>query len=105
MSTFFSHLYLDHNQFTGLLPQYFGQIGNGRLKQLHLNDNDLEGKVPDTWDPKDQLTNMAVHNNRLTVRVPPEVCELSVFELGNMVEFRTDCDICTCDFLCEMCVE
>ena len=96
---------MDHNAFTGLLPAYFSQLGNGRLKQLHLNDNQLEGKVPEDWDPKDQLTNMAVHNNKLTVRVPESVCELSVFELGNMVEFRTDCDICTCDFLCEMCNE
>lgn len=73
------------------------------MKQMHLNDNILEGKVPEEWNPKDQLINMAVHNNRLTVPVASSVCELSVFELGNMVEFRTDCNICTCDFLCEMC--
>jgi len=99
------HLYLDHNQFTGLLPAYLGQLGNGRLKQLHLNDNQLEGKVPENWDPLDQLTNMAVHNNNLTVPVSQTVCEMSVFELGVLVELKTDCNVCTCDFLCEFCVE
>ena len=75
------------------------------MKQMYLNDNNLEGKVPENWDPLDQLTNMAFHNNKLTVPVSDTVCDMSVFEQGVMVEMRTDCDICTCDFLCEMCVE
>lgn len=32
-----------------------------------------------------------------------ETCKLSVFEGGEMVEFRADCDICDCGLQCDQC--
>ena len=98
-----SHLYLDHNSFTGTVPGYFSQLGNGRIKQINLNSNFLEGEVPFIWEPKDQLIALNFQDNNLTIPLDSGVCELSVFEQGVMVEMRVDCPICTCETLCHMC--
>jgi len=99
----FSHVYLDHNSFIGPIPPFYANLGKGRLRQLNLNDNMLTGEVPWGWEPRDQLTNLNVVNNNVTVPIDERLCEMSVFELGVMVEMRVDCDICTCDSLCHTC--
>lgn len=44
--------------------------------------------------------NVDVSNNRLTQNMPSSVCMLSVYEEGETVEFRADCDVCNCGRLC-----
>ena len=39
-------LYLDHNRLSGQVPDDFGTIGGGRLKQLFMNDNQFTGYFP-----------------------------------------------------------
>jgi len=45
-------LYLGHNQFSGTLPTDFSlQLGDGRLKQLFIPDNQFTGEFPsEGWD-------------------------------------------------------
>lgn len=31
------------------------------------------------------------------------MCEMTVFEYGEMVELRADCDICNCKYVCRTC--
>ena len=37
------HLYLDHNNFEGQLPQNIVNTGDGRLESLFVNDNRFTG--------------------------------------------------------------
>lgn len=46
---------------------------------------------------------MNIGNNMFTEKISKDVCELSVFEEGELVEFVADCDICSCDDLCHTC--
>ena len=39
-------LYLDHNQFSGTIPESYINVGNGRLTALSLNRNNFTGEVP-----------------------------------------------------------
>jgi hypothetical protein len=48
-----------------------------------------------------QTGNVDISNNLLTERIPESVCMLSVYEEGEIVEFRADCDICLCKDLCD----
>jgi len=95
------HLFLDHNSFTGTVPGYFSDLGKGRIKQINVQSNFLEGEVPSNWVTKDQLVSLNFQDNNMTTPVDPLVCELSIFEGGMLVELRVDCDICTCDTLCK----
>jgi len=98
-------LYLDHNQFTGTIPESYSSVGSGRLYVLTLNDNLLTGSVPTTWG-KDNffVDTIYVQHNNLTIEVDKDVCKLDVFEGGELVEFRADCNVCSCkDRLCEQC--
>ena len=91
--------------FAGTIPSNFIALGNGRIKSIHLNNNQLTGSVPVGWNPLDMLTSFSAHNNNLTVPVDASVCEMSVYAQGVMVEMRVDCEICTCDMLCAQCQE
>jgi len=97
-------LYLDHNQFTGSIPETYSQAGGGRLYVLSLHDNQLTGGVPTGWD-KDNLflDTITVQGNQLTEPIDKEICKFSALENGELVQVGAECDICTCDVLCENC--
>jgi len=40
------HLYLDHNDFLGTLPESDVVTGQGRINTLYVNDNKLSGPFP-----------------------------------------------------------
>ena len=44
--------------------------------------------------------NVDVSNNKLSGDIPGNVCMLSVYNEGETVEFRADCDVCDCGRLC-----
>ena len=96
------HLHLDHNQFTGSIPGSFVQLGKGRLRQLYLNDNKFSGAFPDNWLTVKLLNNIDISNNNFRANLDG-MCRMSVFEYGELVEMRADCDICNCDRLCRIC--
>ncbi|CAB9521446.1 receptor-like protein kinase [Seminavis robusta] len=95
-------MYLENNKFSGELPQDFPQVGGGNVKQLFLQGNNFTGSFP-SWGWSDyHLTNMNIaHNNFDEIR---DLCGLGVFESGELVELRADCNVCTCDTLCHTCV-
>jgi hypothetical protein len=99
------HLHMESNRFSGSIPHDYSRLGNNRMFQLYLNDNQLTGTIPSgPWHkalPYRFLTNVDVSNNLLTGRIPDSLCQLSVFEEGETVEFRADCHICTCLRFCE----
>lgn len=40
------HLFLDHNNFEGPVPESYINAGNGRIQTLTLNDNNFSGAFP-----------------------------------------------------------
>jgi len=97
-------LYIDHNRLRGTIPEDFAKIGKGWLKQFYANDNKLEGRFPQGWNPIWYLTNIDIRNNRFTRDMPSSVCSMSAFDRAELVELRADCDICDCSRpLCDNC--
>ena len=40
------HLHMEHNKFTGTIPRDYSVIGNRRIFEIYLNDNQLSGTFP-----------------------------------------------------------
>lgn len=101
-------LYIDYNNMEGGIPTTYSTVDMPDLVSLHLNDNSLTGAVPEIWidwRAKDgaipAINTIDVENNLLTERIEDEVCQLSVFRRGQMVELSADCDVCRCYDLCD----
>lgn len=96
------HLLLDYNNFSGGLTANFPTIGNGRLDQVVLNDNQFSGPFPGGWSPRTALEVLRIQNNQFT-SVNSDLCIMSVFVGGELTDFRTDCSICSCrDIWCNV---
>jgi hypothetical protein len=96
------HVHMDHNIFSGSIPDTFRELGHGRLRQLYLNDCQFSGKFPENWLFPKFLNNIDLSNNRFKNNLDA-MCLMSVFENGELVELRADCPICNCDRLCRTC--
>jgi len=97
-------LYLDHNQFTGSIPESYPTISFGRIYVLTLNDNMLTGGVPTGWvDENYFLDTLTVQNNNLTIPIEYPICQFSSLQNGELVELGADCEVCSCEGLCEKC--
>jgi len=96
------HLYLDYNRIDKYIPESYNKLGDYQLQVLALNDNELTGSVP----LKNQgLVTLNVHNNKLSTNLGGEVCAISVFESGKLVDFSADCSICDCEgMMCDQCI-
>jgi hypothetical protein len=98
------HLHLDNNQFDGVIPATFPLMGNGRIEQLSVNNNRLTGEVPGGWPLRNHLISLEVQNNFFSRLGNSnggfDVCELIVFQSGEMVDFNADCSICSCNNFC-----
>lgn len=46
--------------------------------------------------------NIDISNNKFRNSLN-DMCQMSVFEYGELVEMRADCPICNCDRLCRTC--
>jgi len=100
------HLYLDHNQFVGTVPQSVVLAGDGRISTLTVNDNQFEGKFPGDHSVFTQMLQMTIQNNNFD-SMEKDSCKLDVFAGGEMVEFKSECDICQCgeeSLMCRYCV-
>ena len=92
-------------QFTGSIPESYPRIGNRKLKEIHLNNNQLSGEMPTDWfngfDYQKHLLAIRVENNNLSGEFDKSLCELDVRSgKAEMVELGADCDNCSCK-LCE----
>jgi hypothetical protein len=102
--TSLKHLYLDHNQLQGTIPESYSTVANGRLYVLTLDNNQLTGGVPTSWVKNNVfIDTIKIQHNNLTVGIDKEVCKMSVFEGGELVELGADCEICWCNDLCTDC--
>jgi hypothetical protein len=46
-----------------------------------------------------------MHNNQFSANLDKDFCKQSVFQGGEMVEMKADCEICSCkDDFCNNCV-
>ena len=107
-STSLRQLYLDHNNFTSTIPETLSITGTNALALLCLNDNMLTGGLPTSWADKDAISTtntVNLENNLLKENVDKEVCDLSIFDRGQLVELNADCEICGCRPLCANCWE
>mmetsp|Transcript_17183 Transcript_17183/g.41834 ORF Transcript_17183/g.41834 Transcript_17183/m.41834 type:complete len:153 (+) Transcript_17183:506-964(+) len=96
------HLHLDHNRFTGPVPEEIVNAGNGRLLSLNLNDNQLTGALPGNHMFITELNQFTVQNNQFS-SMGEGTCKLDVMESGELPEFKSDCDICVCGKNNQMC--
>ena len=92
-------------QFTGTIPESYPRIGNRKLKEIHLNNNQLTGEIPSDWnngfDFQKHLLAIRVENNDLDGEFDKSICELDVRSgRAELVELGADCDNCSCK-LCE----
>jgi hypothetical protein len=85
---------------TGSLPANFTTIGGGRLIQLYLSDNSFTGVIPDDWNPSIKLVLAELHHNAFD-SMGSGLCDMAVFESGEMTHFTADCSVCSCSFFCE----
>jgi hypothetical protein len=91
------YLHIDHNRLTDNIPNTIpSTVGNGRLISFLANNNRLEGYVPDNFLMYNKLVQYTLHNNYFNY-LGPNNCLLNVFEGGELVEFKADCNICSCD--------
>lgn len=98
------HLFLDNNQFQGTLPESYITVGNGRLEQLTVNNNQLTGAVPSEHTQFNYLNMYLLDGNNFD-SMSDKTCRLSVFVGGENVEFKVNCDICICrdELFCQEC--
>jgi len=99
-------LYFDHNNFSGSIPLNLMTAGNGRLMTISLSYNMFTGAVPfkKSWvENNGKLGTLDVRNNQIRADISKKICDMSVFEDGDLVQLGADCDICTCDKLCNYC--
>ncbi|RCV09303.1 hypothetical protein SETIT_2G016400v2 [Setaria italica] len=72
--TLLSQLDLSSNSFSGQLPPLGGlQL----LHTIYLNDNSLDGTIPDALTNCSNLVNLDLHNNKLSGVIPPKIGLLS----------------------------
>ena len=66
-------LFLDENQLNGTIPDCVGDLGG--LKQLYLFENQLTGEVPDTLSQLVKIDEIGLENNNLNGTMSKDVCD------------------------------
>jgi len=89
-------LHIDHNRLSSSIPDTIPLMANGRMISLLASHNQLSGAVPDNWIMFNKLVAYTLQGNYFDY-LGPENCNMDVFAGGQCVEFKADCDICSCD--------
>ena len=75
-----SSIDLSHNKISGELPEVFAYAKN--LRSLSLYDNQFTGTIPASYTNLiSQSKSLHLHGNRLSGRIPDEVCDNPFFEV------------------------
>ncbi|CAJ1962925.1 unnamed protein product [Cylindrotheca closterium] len=93
------HLFLDHNEFLGTLPESYVVAGQRRIKTLFVNDNNLSGVFPGNATLFQKMQELKTTNNHF------DACNMGFYPDEPRIELKTDCDICKCRrlFMCRFC--
>jgi hypothetical protein len=91
-------LYLNDNRLAGSLPVGFELLGNNRLEALVVSDNQLTGQIPSGFGLHTMYF-MDLQNNTFS-SMDEQLCTQIVFEQGEMVSIRSDCQACPCPYFC-----
>ena len=89
------HLYLNNNNLSGEIPATFPKIGAGRLMQLDVSYNNFSGIFPGNWVPRTMLEALEIQGNNFS-SLDEQLCNLIVFNGGEMTSLRSECVICIC---------
>ncbi|KAJ3291499.1 hypothetical protein HDU76_007265 [Blyttiomyces sp. JEL0837] len=60
--------YADNNQLSGDLPDFFGNLQN--LQILNIHDNKFTGSIPQAWGNSQSLKNIYLERNQLIGDIP-----------------------------------
>jgi hypothetical protein len=93
------HLYLDHNNMTGSLPEAFATLGEGQMESLYLSDNMFIGFVPGGYQYRTRLQQVELQHN-LFDGIDQDICNLAVWVAGEMASLKADCSACDCEYFC-----
>ena len=98
-------LYLDHNELTGTMPGTFPRLGNGKMEDIHLQNNYLSGEYSfeTEYESKSFLNILEIQQNNFTGEIATAVCGLSVLTEGELIALGADCSICSCKSFCDQC--
>ncbi|XP_031104043.1 LRR receptor-like serine/threonine-protein kinase HSL2 [Ipomoea triloba] len=84
------------NMLTGRIPESLARL---HLELLHLNDNDLEGEIPESLSLNPKLSDLKLFNNRLSGKLPENLgmnSELMDFDVsGNNLEGPLPPNLCS----------
>lgn len=94
-------LYLDHNDLHGPLPPNLGTIGGGRLQVLSVQSNQFTGMIPGFHNHTSFLNIAEYNDNAFTTMDQQGLCRQIVFNGGELVSLRADCDACLCNYFCQ----
>ena len=86
------------NQFTGRIPESFGDLSH--LQKLDLAGNALSGEVPTSLGQLTDLQRLQLDGNNFEGEMPSEVCGLKDGRLGLLLS-----DCATGDIKCECCTD
>ncbi|OEU20277.1 L domain-like protein, partial [Fragilariopsis cylindrus CCMP1102] len=71
------HLYLDHNDFRGTIPDSYNTVGNGRLESFSIDHNRFTGTVPGERSMYNKLVQYTLHSNQFD-RIDSDNCRIEV---------------------------
>ncbi|XP_019188046.1 PREDICTED: LRR receptor-like serine/threonine-protein kinase HSL2 isoform X2 [Ipomoea nil] len=84
------------NMLTGRIPESLARL---HLELLHLNDNDLEGEIPESLSLNPKLSDLKLFNNKLSGKLPENLgmnSELMDFDVsGNNLEGPLPPNLCS----------
>ena len=92
-------LYLDYNNLGGSLPAQWTNLGTGRMKAMILSNNTFTGEVPGDYQVTNTLFLYDFQHNDFT-SINKDLCKMLIYEEGEVMSFRADCDVCSCNYFC-----
>jgi len=99
-------IYLNNNKLSGTIPVELVTAGKEKINSIDLSDNRFTGHFPFTnsWvENNSRLQTLLVQKNNFNSDISQEICNMSVYEYGDMVQMDADCDLCYCEVLCDHC--
>jgi len=90
------YFHINRNRLTGSIPDTIPLVADGRMISFLADHNRLGGAIPDNWLMFNKLVQYTLQGNYFDY-LGPETCHLNVFSGGQCVEFKADCNVCSCD--------